>query len=97
MTYFRLEKYNGNGVLKNQTEYEKVSEVPIAEASGYGARVEIPVRLRIVKTQIGACFALHSEELATIEQRYQGWAECGNFKKYYSDHYRLDHRTVSRY
>ena len=82
ITYFRLEKYNGNGVLKNQTEYDNVSEVPIASPPDYGAQVEIPVRFRIVKTQLGACFALHSEELATIEQRYQGLLEVGRILSY---------------
>ena len=76
---FRLQKYNGNGDLKNQTEYEKASDFPVSlpPQSDYSARVEIPVRLKVVKTLSGACFALHSEELATIEQRYQGVTGLG--------------------
>ena len=81
--------------MKNQTEYEKVSEVPIASPPplAYGAQIDIPVRFKVLKTQLGACFALHSEQLATIEQRYQGLL---NLIRYYFDHYRLDHQTVSR-
>ena len=33
--------------------------------------------MKIVKTQLGACFAPHSEQLATIEQRYQGLSGVG--------------------
>jgi len=73
---FLLKKYTGIGVLKNQTEYQKGPKFPIApppSASFFSSKVEIPLLARTVKTPYGSCFSLHSEELATIERRYQGW------------------------
>ena len=72
---FRLKKYKGDGILKNFTEYEKTFGSPepcVGSPNYFACNAEIPVLFRRVKTQFGSCFALHSEELATIEQRLQG-------------------------
>ena len=72
--YLRIKKYKGTGLLKNQTEYQKGPKFPTAPppAMYFMTNVEIPLLARTVKTPYGSCFSLHSEELATIEQRYQG-------------------------
>ena len=65
----------GVGVFKNKTEYEKaLPNSPKAPIDGlyFKRGLEIPILFNIVKTIMGTCFSIHTEELATLEQKYQG-------------------------
>ena len=74
LNILRLKKYKGVGIQMNKTEYEKAIKHPVkSEAPVYFlTNAVIPVLLKRVKTEMGTCFFLHTEELATIEQEYQG-------------------------